>query len=749
MKETPENDSFLGNGALWSIFAVVAFVTYKAYAKTFDFGFIFDDHPTIVNNFFLKVQSSKDIFLAHSRWVSTMWNSFTYSQFGFVPSVFRKHNIFLHLINSALIFLVLKSLFQKVDDDSFIKKRAGVLAIISSMLFLLHPAQTQTATYITQTRLEGLALFFILSVVGLFLLADNEEEPWKKGSLFMASAIVAGASAGTKEIVIVIPALLIMIDLLFLEKTNSQATYFRVAAHLAVAMAICAAFYSFSFSSTVPFSFSSIVKLDAALDNNRGNLLTSGYGEKITAYRYFISQFKVMTHYIKIYFLPTGLSFDYDFRLAKDFWKFDVLAPLIFLVSTLVFAFTLWWKKRAKPLVFGIFWFFITVLPRASIVPSAEMVCDYKTHIGSIGMMVIFAYLFILGASKLTDIFANSGSKFSEKKIQSALVGLLMFASYSATVARNDVWSTNLKFWGDVIKKAPRKARAYNNYAVALAESGRADESLKFYEISCACDANYAEPIINLGSHYNGKGDSQKAKAYYEKACLLRHEPHPECYSSLGIIYFNEKNYKEARKNLETAIYLKGHFGKPRYYLAKIYEEEGNYQAAFNESQWAIYGDFAIPQAYLLNGKCAIKLGDLAAGTVALEKALQSGYDREGLFLLASAHYQSCAFDQAAERFGQIYRHEPGNLVVSYNYAQALMKSAKFEQALPLFEQCKASSSSYVFVDLHIAKCLNGIGSKREALGRIDECLKGISPDNVKADALALREEIISNVLCS
>ncbi|MCK4499995.1 tetratricopeptide repeat protein, partial [Candidatus Babeliales bacterium] len=715
-----------------------------AYVPTLNFGFIFDDAPTIVDNFYLKLHSYGALFFAHSRWVSMIMNAFTYHTWGLKPSAFRIFNLGMHIFNAFLLFVIFKTVLAGLKRSNFIQKRAGLISILAAGLFLLHPVQTQTATYITQMRLEGLATCFILSIIGLFILAIKMKKPGPKMVCYGGAVVLAIVSAGTKEIVVMLPALLLLVDVFFISQWRWKELLNRLPFHALLAVALYGAFYRFSFSSTVPFSLSSIVSLDAALECNRGNLLTEAPQVKITALRYLISEFKVLLHYITIFFWPRGLSFDYDYRMAESFWQFDVVAPLAGLIAIVFAAIFSWWRNKSSLVAFSIFWFLLSVWPRASIVPSAEMANDYKTYLGSVGMALLLAYLVVCAVTWIAALLRENGWRWSDRTYQSVFGVLLLFSSYKATVARNDVWSSDLKFWGDVIRKAPNKSRAYNNYAVALAVKGASEESLEYYKKSAELDSFYAEPLINLGSHYQMKKEYETALYYYGKALCLKHEPHPECYNNVGLIQYHYKNYDKAESCFKTAILLKGHYGKAYYNLAKVCYDKNDTQKAFENASMALKCDFVRPHVHLLHGKCAVTLGKYREGIKSLEQALSSRSDFNGIFSLAVAYYNERDYQKACAQFERAYKQQPDNLSCAYNYAQALMNHGRFVEAIPLFEQTAAESGRFPFAQLHISKCLSKNGNSSAALSRIEKVMK--EPRilaHVKNDAKLLQEEIL------
>jgi protein O-mannosyl-transferase len=727
--------------------AAVIALAYKAYALTFDYYFVFDDYPTIIQNFSIKSSPIQSFIGAHSRWLSMVWNSITYHFHGQSPAAFRSENFLLHLANALLLWILTGDLFQRSEDDRYLRRYASVIAGVAAVLFLLHPAQTQTATYITQLRLEGLATLTTLLVLLCFVRGSDAHSPLVRWIWWLCAGIFSWCAAGTKEITIFIPLFCLLADYMFLSGMNLSRSVKNIPGYLSIIIFLYGSFYSYSFSSTVPFSLGHIVRMEAAIDNNRGNILTAALTDKITAWSYFISEFRVMVHYIGIFWWPFSLSFDYDIKLARSFFQFDVIASLFFLLAYLSFVAFLWWSRRAPALCYGLLWFFIAVYPRASIVPSAEMVCDYKTYLGSVGMMIVMAYLFVRALDYLYRFLYQMYDEIRLSTVRWAGFFFLVAVLYNTTVARNDVWSTPLKFWSDVIRKAPRKARAYNNYAVALAESGATDEALEFYKKSIDCDPFYAEPLINLGSHFQAKGDYQMALKYYGKALELKHEPHPECYNNVGLIQYLHKDFKKARSCFKTALLLKNYYGKAHFNLAKVSFEEKGYEEAFREADAAISTDFDQPQAHLLRGKAAVKLGNYREGIKSLEKAVAVGYDFEGIFLLGTAYYNEHDYARAVASFEKTYRRQPQSLVCAYNYAQALMNNKAYAQAIPLFEQCTQDSVRYPFASLHIAKCLAENGNRGAALEKINTLLGGNTPQFVKDDTAIFKKSLLESSL--
>ncbi len=133
-------------------------------------GFVGDDYPQIIYN--LTIQSFNNIpaFFSGSTFykgpglnlggiyykplLETSY-SLTYSLFG--PNYFAYHlfELLIFIINACLVFLLFKSFFNKP------------IAFILSIVFLIHPINSESAFYISDTQET---LFFLFGMIALLLL---------------------------------------------------------------------------------------------------------------------------------------------------------------------------------------------------------------------------------------------------------------------------------------------------------------------------------------------------------------------------------------------------------------------------------------------------------------------------------------------------------------------------------------------------------------------------------------------------
>ncbi|KKM82995.1 hypothetical protein LCGC14_1313810, partial [marine sediment metagenome] len=98
----------------------------------------------------------------------------------FNPFYYRVGNVAIHTANGILIFFVLLNLLTRLPYASFFKRNAFAISFLSSLLFLLHPVQTQTISYVIQGQLEGLASLFMLSIILCFLQIQKTTILWRQ-----------------------------------------------------------------------------------------------------------------------------------------------------------------------------------------------------------------------------------------------------------------------------------------------------------------------------------------------------------------------------------------------------------------------------------------------------------------------------------------------------------------------------------------------------------------------------------------
>ncbi|MGH7203950.1 MAG: hypothetical protein ACREHC_05900, partial [Candidatus Levyibacteriota bacterium] len=214
----PEHEPLEEEWSLKSIF--VPFTTLKAihwiviiglivYANMLFNGFVVDDKTYIVNNSGFQSLSFIELLKGNVfnsagqyRPIPAMYFLFLYKTFSNISFFYHFLELILHISNTVLLFLVFRRLFNKQ------------IAFVLSSIFLVHPIQVESVSYIAATDNP---LFFLFGIVALYMSFKNvitNKEATAIFSLLLVSLL-------TKETGVLFLFIILIYKLLFNRKQFS------------------------------------------------------------------------------------------------------------------------------------------------------------------------------------------------------------------------------------------------------------------------------------------------------------------------------------------------------------------------------------------------------------------------------------------------------------------------------------------------------------------------------------------------
>lgn len=759
------------------------------YWPSLEYPFQFDDIANITKKFDIRIFEFKRLFKL--RWMGEWLSMLNYQMGRFDPFYFRLTNLVVHLATGLILFYLIYRICSRLKKSSFLESNALLVSFITSGLFLLHPVQTQGVSYIIQARLEGLATLFILLTLLCFVLCAQAKTLFGRISLGVLLAGISFLSFGTKEIIIITPFLSIIIDWFFISNQTWKSFKTRLWMHGLIAIII---FGCFAYYETIKW-YTRILGLQMTTGNNRGNILTTAANDIITPLKFLISEFKVILHYMLMYIWPFNISVEYDWKLSTGFFAPDSFFPFLALAAIG------WWciknliKKENGPVTFGLIWFFIAVAPRSSIVPSPELLCDYKAYPASVGLLFILAMgityiinfmasgfksksltsihnkiviglivatcaLYVYGVATIISnvtynlkTFASillllpaavawmlyyaiqhKGTLILYTQRNKALFSLVFFIPFGYTMYnRNLVWESCESFWEDITIKAPLKARAHNNYGVALSEAGKYDTAIEQYKTAIRQDSDYCDPWSNLAVAYSFKNEVDKAIAALKNA--IRIFPHyPEAYNNLGSFLLQKKDYDSAEHSFQLALKLRPHYGKAFLNLGRLYLEKGENEKSWEHFVKATEGDLDNWAGFAALGEVATKLGKYKEAIAAFTNSislLKQGEDINPkiLFALANSYYMEKQYDKSLPLYNQLVKINPQHNAYAFNLAETYFATENYEQALKHFNLAKDVEKALPQSHFRIVTCLQKLDRHSEAQRYLDVLTNAEAPD--------------------
>jgi tetratricopeptide (TPR) repeat protein len=375
----------------------------------------------------------------------------------------------------------------------------------------------------------------------------------------------------TKEISFTLPFMIVLYELIFF---RSQSTERRTPNLKRLWVLI-------PFLLTLLIIPLSLVGADRSAGSTIGELREAAQEtEEIPRGVYFLTQFKVITTYIRLLFLPIQQNLDYDFSLSYSLLDPKTSISFLFLLSIFVAALYLlkrsWKTQNGYGLLisFGILWFFITLSVESSIIPIRDVIFEHRLYLPSVGAIIAFCsvvfYMLVDRKQKTAPL------------LTACILMLIAVPLGIGAYQRNFVWKNEVLLWEDVVRKSPGKARGHNNLGLAYYKQGRVEEAIQQYLTAIKLKPDYLEAHQNLGGTYAKQGRVEEAIQEYLTALRLKPD-YPGAHNNLGLAYYNQGRLEEAIKEYAEALRLKPDFAEAHYNLGLVYYDQRRLDEAIKE----------------------------------------------------------------------------------------------------------------------------------------------------------------------
>lgn len=535
-----------------------------AYSNSFSVPFLFDDLDAIPENptlrGFPEVLSPPVETTVYGRPVLNVSFALNYALSGVRVWSYHAANLLIHLAAGLALFgIVRRTLLTPRLAETF-GQAAAPLAAVAAGLWLVHPVQTESVTYIVQ-RAEALVGLFYFLTLYCAIRAAGADDGTTAGShagtgagdrLWPVLAVVCCAlGMGTKEVMATAPFLVLLHDRTFLSGS------------FALALRRRRGLYGGLFATLV------IVLALAA----KGRPGSAGFGEGMAWHEYARTQPGVILHYLRLSLLPFPLVFDYLWPVARGA---GVLVPL--LVLLIPAGATLWLLWRNSPAGFAGAWFFAILAPSSSVIPIVtEVAAEHRLYLP----LAAVCALAVAGG------YAALRPKGLHRMVLPASgVVIVLFAL--GTFLRNRDYRTPVAIWSDTVEKRPANVRAHYNLAKALEEEGRLEEAIRHYsEKVLPLKPDYAEARVSLGLALARTGRLDDAMTHYEAALKARPDL-AEAHNNMGLVLARQGRIGEALDRYAEAVRLKPAYAEAWYNMANALAEAGRAEEAIARYREAI-----------------------------------------------------------------------------------------------------------------------------------------------------------------
>ncbi len=350
-------------------------------------------------------------------------------------------NIIIHLVNVIIVYAGLSHLSGRPR-----------IALLTAILFAVHPINTESVNYIN-CRSESFTVFWMLLTMYFFARSMRED----RMGLAIASFVSFALGLLTKELAFTTPALLVVIDYLFIYPVNKDKI--PLARRLLFwYLPLAGVWVGYIGYRMLLMGHTVVERTVRPLSDN------------------FISQMPVLVKYIRLMFFPFHQNISYENRIllftmdqfTENPFVGMILPSMILLAGILAFAII--FHRRHPVISFTIFMFFI-VLSITTLVPLNAVMNEHRMYLPSLGACLLIVGLLDRTAAMLKGKAGKKDDIWPASVQFFAIAIALVFVSL--TVARNFTWHTDLTVWRDSILKSPTKAQVVSDLGNAYYRGGR------------------------------------------------------------------------------------------------------------------------------------------------------------------------------------------------------------------------------------------------------------------------------------
>jgi tetratricopeptide (TPR) repeat protein len=584
---------FLKKNTQSAVILVLAIVTLVVYWPVRNFSFInYDDDEYVYEN--PHVQSGltvKNILWAFQTSSAANWHPVTWLSlmldtelFGHDPGGYHITNLFLHVFNVLLLFIVLLKMTNAPWRSAFV-----------SCLFALHPLHVESVAWISE-RKDLLSTFFML----LSFWTYNHYVTTQRPLAYFRTLIYFALGLMSKPMLVTLPFVLLLLDYWPLGRfyrdtlaENSNKAYWHVRGAA-----------QWLFVEKIPFLFLSIASCCITLFAQKSSGAVADFPLDLKVANAAISYLL----YLRNALCPTHLAFFYPFTP-----NINITIVAISILALGGISFVAIKTMRRIPWFFtGWFWYLATLVPVIGIVQvGSQSMADRYTYIPLTGIFIIFAW----GISYL------SAGRFFRKAIvlASALFILLVLSVLtrkqvdywqdSATLFRHALIATDHNYvahnnlgkvfysqnmldsslchFSEALKISPHYSIALYNTGYLLKQQGKTADALPFFQKAILFDPNYTHAYQCMGEAYELLGNKALSMTHFRRAIALDHDYFPAWFS-LSKAFLNRNALDSAIIFFDSTLVHWPTCWEAHYYLGVAYLRKTKTDSSFSHFSQAM-----------------------------------------------------------------------------------------------------------------------------------------------------------------
>jgi len=476
-------------------YVLIMLVSFAVYLNAFNGNFVYDDTDQILMNPWIKdIKNLPTIFLENvwsfkqevgtSNYYRPLMHivyMINYYVFGLKPWGYHLVNVLFHCGAAVLVFLMTRR---------FLPPCKGLLSLVylsppfmCALLFAAHPIHTEAVAWIAGLPDVAFTFFYLLSFYLYILFRDGARR------VYLLSVLSFSAATFFKETALTLPIMLGIYDCLFHKRDKTIMAGIKTYMPYVVVIGGYLSMRYYALRSFVP------------IDN---------YPE-LSAYQLTINVFPLFAKYLASLLWPFDLNVWHTFHPIRSLVEAKGVISLAVTVVFLIAAAVAY--KKNKTVLFGILFFFVSLLP-----------AFYIRGIAGKPFAERYLYLPSVGFVLLLAIFLSwNGVKMPRAAMGITLVCMMVLGIYCAgTITRNNDWKDELSLWSDTVRNSPDSAEVHDNLGLAYSAKGLMEMAISEFQMALRLKPRDANAHYNLALLYQGLGYTDMARAEFEAVLRIR-----------------------------------------------------------------------------------------------------------------------------------------------------------------------------------------------------------------------------------
>ncbi len=536
-----QSSNAMSRNILWFALLLTALV----YAGTLTFGFVYDDQPQIVTNTtFSSWKLIPSLFFGHSwKFLLPDWTGNYYRPifmtwllanrmiFGLHPMPWHATTVLLHLLATALTFVVARQIL-----------RDGTQAAFVALLFGLHPIHIESVAWVSGVT-DPLMAVFTLGAFAAWV--KGQYEPERRLFWHLLAVVLYAAGCLSKETALFLPIAIVAYDFLFARDERNKKSFLSSVFHAWPLWIVAAAY------------------LAARLAILRGLVHSSG----LSVSSNILTVPTIMWGYMRRLVWPVHMAVFYDTPPVTSVLQWRFWLPTLAWIIAGVLAWRI--AKRSRVVAFSLIWIFTFLSPAIVGLPSfplGEWIHDRYLYLPSFG----FCLLLVHAIAHLP-----SERKFSGIPAIPALTVLVLTAAMALGLSwQEQYWANGYMLFRHSNALQPNSPLNKVHLATELLRRGDMANAQRLYQDALVLDPNDWSNHLAYGLFLYATNNFESAEDQFAQ-CIRISEVNPSQYFYQGMSRLNLGNLAGAQQSFEMALEKGPNRVGYHFWLGFAFEKQG------------------------------------------------------------------------------------------------------------------------------------------------------------------------------